>query len=215
MAVGYISYQGVETNGDRSGSASITIPATATVVCVLGVTYYTSGAVLNPVCHIGANNFTQVATAGGSSSYNWTLLEYAKTSVVGTGAKTLSWDFGWTPGYYIGYFIVVYLSGTDATNPILDSGSAWGADDVTGLDTDTGCMIVGAVGSDVDPTVTGDSQQSIAVVQCAGGARIGAAYEANEGDWYSSGTSYPSAVAAVFKASAGASSTPIYHIMNQ
>ena len=159
------------------GSSAITIDANAEV-CVVASAYYYASAdwTQDPFVSIGgalggSNNITEASKIE-TNEINHVMIGYILQSAIGgTGSQTLYWN--WWDGSARacalgGQIFVQCFKNVNTTTPVTAGTTGANSNstndlDVTGLTaSDTGDMMVGIMGSDGSPTVTGSSQTSLA-----------------------------------------------------
>ena len=93
MAVEIISSVAVDCEGDPNGTTGLTVPADATII-IIGACGYRNfpSSWVDPVFSISSDGFTQLQNTN-TDDRNMMVLEYILTSVTGTGAMDLNWDF--------------------------------------------------------------------------------------------------------------------------
>lgn len=213
MAVSFISDQVVTTSAD-SGSTSISVPSDCDFVA-MGVGAWTGGArVLMPMTTLSINGVNSTSLQSSNDS-NFNKIDLRRLLAPAVGSQTLAWDFGGTGTIAEGALIfLAYFKGVDQTSPIIGSGKASGAGDVTGLGTaGADDMMCGfSVSFDTAVTVTGSSQTSLSTParfnSCyLRGARKAAAnaYDISGGD----ANNYHAAM--LIRAAAAAAAHPKFH----
>ena len=199
------SIQTLDDNAE-SGSTTWTVPANTDLMIVFSSGWDDNEDYSNASLTIGGDAMTVLQeTSNDAGSHEYIGMWYRANP--STGSQTFAFDWNDSGGARNDghQFVAVFYSGVDTADPFRDSGRVAEADDVTGLSAQSGDRIIGAVTSYNDDTitVTDDSQTEITVTTAYNQTAMGIAEEDDEGDWYSSGASYPSAVAAVMKPASG------------
>lgn len=201
---------------DNSNSQMVTVPSDAEIAVLL-CTGYSGGAYFygGTVTLGGSSMIQQVSTdvndpAVPSHGEGFTAI-YTITNPA-TGSQSLAWDWygSSAAGEGINSYLVFYKN-VDTSDAIRDSGLSVASDtDITGLDAESGDMMVGVIYCYVNlPVVTDNGQTQIAASEYHGAANSCAHKDGGTGFYYHDGT-YPTCSAIIIRAAAAGTTLPTH-----